>query len=108
MKLKKAAAWAAGIVVAIIAVAAIVIAAVWGREIGTIASVEQVDADGYLYRMDYKARYDLDEIIGMDIDSNAKLLDYVVSKVGKGIRFKLKSSQVAEEGEELKAFSCTS
>ena len=108
MKLKKAAAWAAGIVVAVIAVAAIVIAAVWGREIGTIASVEQVDADGYLYRMDYKARYDLDEIIGMDIDSNAKLLDYVVSKVGKGIRFKLKSSQVAEEGEKLKAFSCTS
>lgn len=90
----------------VLVLAAAVVAIVWGREIGTISSVEQVSEDNpYLYKMEYKAAYDLDEVIAADIDTNAKLLEYVVSKVGKGIHFSIGSSQVAEDGE---ADHCTS
>ena len=58
--------------------------------------------------MEYKAAYDLDDLISKDIDSNAKLLEYVVGRIGKGLPIKLKSSQVASDGEEMKVFNCTS
>jgi len=59
--------------------------ALWGGEIRTISSVRQVGDNQYLYMMEYKAKYNLDEVIVSDIDENAKLLNYVVKRVGKGI-----------------------
>lgn len=93
---------------ALVLAAAVAVAAIWNGEIKTIGTISQVDRDGYLYRMEYKAGYDLDEVIESDVDSNARLLEYVVRKVGKGLPLKIKSSQVAEEGEEMKVINCTS
>lgn len=91
--------------VAVIAVAA---ALIWRGEIASIRTVEKVEGNDYLYTMQYKAGYDLDEVISSDIDSNPALLEYIVKKVGKGLPIKMKSSQVASEGEEMAVFNCTS
>lgn len=101
-KTVKIALWSVAALVLALCIAAL---CVWNGEIKTIGTVSQVDRDGYLYRMEYKASYDLDALVEADVDSNAKLLEYVVKKVGKGLPLKMKSSQVAEEGE---GFSCTS
>ena len=58
--------------------------------------------------MEYKARYDLDDLVSKSIDSNAKLLDYVIGRIGKGLPIKMKSAQVADENGELATFNCTS
>ncbi|MBQ5438630.1 MAG: linear amide C-N hydrolase, partial [Bacteroidales bacterium] len=81
---------------------------VWQGEIRTLATVKQVGDNPYLYTMTYQARYDLDDIIEKDVDTNAELLQYVISRVGKGLPLKISSSQVADENGELKTFSCTS
>lgn len=95
--------------VAIIIVAAIAVAAIWGREIRTVASVKQVGDNKYLYQMEYSAKYDLDEVVEANIDENAKLLEYVVGKVGKGLKFKIGSSQTADAGKmEPAVANCTS
>ena len=81
---------------------------VWQGEIRTLATVKQVGDNPYLYTMTYQAKYDLDDIIEKDVDTNAELLKYVISRVGKGLPLKISSSQVADENGELKTFSCTS
>ena len=81
---------------------------VWLGEIRTISSISQVGSNEYLYQMEYKASYDLDDLVKKDIGSNADLLQYVVGRIGKGIPIKIKSAQVAEEGEEMAVFNCTS
>ena len=43
--------WIAWILIALCAVVAIV----WGSEIATIASIEQIDGNEYLYSMEFKA-----------------------------------------------------
>ncbi|MBR5035459.1 MAG: linear amide C-N hydrolase [Bacteroidales bacterium] len=58
--------------------------------------------------MDFKASYNLDDLISKDIDSNAKLLESVIGRIGKGIPFKIKSAQVADEDGEMATFNCTS
>ena len=58
--------------------------------------------------MEYKAAYDLDNVIASDIDENAELLNYVVGRIGKGLPIKIKSSQVADENGEMETFNCTS
>ena len=83
-------------------------ACIWSGEIRTVCSIRQVGDNPYLYTMQYKAGYDLDELISKDIDSNAKLLEYVVGKIGKGLPIKLKSSQVADENGKMETFNCTS
>ena len=80
----------------------------WQGEIRTLATVKQVEGNPYLYTMQYNAAYDLDDVIEKDVDTNAELLDYVISRVGKGLPLKIQSSQVADENGELKTFSCTS
>ena len=78
---------------------------IWSKEISTLKTVSRVEDNEYLYTMEYKAAYDLDEVIASDIDENAKLLQYVVSKVGKGIPIHIGSSQVVEdEGEHCTSF----
>ena len=102
--MKKVLLWIVGILAAI----CIAVASIWGGEIRTLNSVKQVGDNPYLYEMQYKAAYDLDDLISKDIDSNAKLLDYVVKRIGKGLPIKLKSSQVADEEGEMNVMNCTS
>ena len=96
------------VLVGILVAAAVAVMAVWGGEIRTLATVESVAGNEYLYTMTYKAKYDLDDVIGKDVDTNAELLDYVVSRIGKGLPIKIKSSQVADENGEMDVINCTS
>ena len=102
--MKKVLLWIIGIP----AVLCIAVWCIWGGEIASIRSIESVDGNEYLYRMEYKAAYDLDNVIANDIDENAELLDYVIGRIGKGIPIKMKSAQVADEGGELATMNCTS
>ena len=86
----------------------IAVAIIWGGEIKTLRSVAPVGGNPYLYQMEYKAAYDLDELLSKDIDSNAALLDYVIGRIGKGIPIKMKSAQVADANGELATMNCTS
>ena len=86
----------------------VIVWCLWGGEIRTLASLKQVDGNPYLYAMEYKASYDLDEIIERNVDQNAELLNYVTAKIGKGIPIKGKSAQVADENGKLETFNCTS
>ena len=101
--MKKALLWIVGIIAAL----CIAVACIWGGEISTIRSIEQVGENKYLYRMEYKAAYDLDDVISKDIDCNAKLLDYVVGRIGKGLPLKIKSAQVADEDGKTETMNCT-
>ena len=102
--MKKSLRWLLGILAAII----LAVLCIWGGEILTLSTVESVEGNPYLYRMEFKASYDLDDVISKDIDSNAKLLEYVVGRIGKGIPIKISSAQVADENGELATFNCTS
>ena len=102
--MKKAFSWILGILIVLCAV----VLFVWGREISTIASIERIGGNEYLYAMEYKAPYDLDDVLSRDIDSNPELLDYIIGRIGKGIPIKMKSAQVADENGELATFNCTS
>ena len=89
-------------------IAVVIIACVWGHEISTIRTIKQVGDNQYLYYMEYKTPYGLDDLVEKDVASNAALVEYVVSKIGKGLPIKIKSSQVADENGELNTFNCTS
>ena len=102
--MKKVLLWLVGILAAL----CIAIACIWGSEIASIRSVKSVEGNPYLFQMNYKAAYDLDEVIAQDIDENAELLDYVVARIGKGLPIKMKSAQVADENGEMTVFNCTS
>ena len=102
--MKKVILWILGILAAI----CIAVICIWGGEIATIRSVRSVDGNPYLYQMEYKAAYDLDDLIANDIDENAELLDYVIGRIGKGLPLKIKSAQVADEEGELATINCTS
>ena len=86
----------------------VAVMAIWGGEIRTLATVESVAGNEYLYTMQYRAAYDLDDVIQKDVDTNPELLDYVISRVGKGLPIKIKSSQVADENGNMDVFNCTS
>jgi len=100
----KVLAWIAGVIAAI----CIAVAVIWSGEIGTIKTVRQVGDNQFLYQMEYKAAYDLDDLVSKDIDQNSKLLDYVIGRIGKGLPLKIKSAQVADEDGEMATFNCTS
>ena len=102
--MKKALLWVVGIIAAL----CIAVACIWGGEIATIRSVKSVDGNEYLYTMEYKAAYDLDDVVANDIDENSELLDYVVGRIGKGLPLKIKSAQVADENGEMQTMNCTS
>ena len=102
--MKKALLWILGILVALV----LAVLCIWGGELRTVSSLESVDGNPYLYQMEYKAAYDLDDVISKDVDTNAELLDYVVGRIGKGLPLKIKSAQVADENGELATFNCTS
>ena len=102
--MKKVILWIVGILAAI----CIAVACIWGGEIATIKSIASVGGNQYLYRMEYKAAYDLDDLISKDIDQNAELLDYVIGRIGKGLPLKIKSAQVADENGDMQTMNCTS
>ena len=102
--MKKILLWILGIIVALCAAVAII----WHGEIASILSVRSVDGNKYLYMMEYKAAYDLDDVVAKDIDENPELLDYIIGRIGKGIPIKMKSAQVADEDGNLETFNCTS
>lgn len=102
--MKKFLLWLVGILAAL----CIAVLCIWGGELATLSSVETIEGNEYLYTMEYKAAYDLDDVIANDIDENAELLDYVVKRIGKGIPIKIKSSQVADENGEMATINCTS
>ncbi len=95
-------------IVGILAVLCIVLGCIWGREISTIRTLKPIGGNKYLYQMEYKAAYDLDDLVAQNIDSNPELLDYVIGRIGKGLPLKIKSAQVADENGELATFNCTS
>ena len=101
--MKKILLWIVGILAAL----CLVVACVWCGEIGTLRTVKSVDGNPYLYQMEYKAKYDLDDVIRKEVDTNADLLDYVIGRVGKGLPIKMKSAQVADENGELGTINCT-
>ena len=96
--------WFVGIVAAL----CIAVLCIWGGEIATLRSIQMVEGNEYLYTVEYKAAYDLDDVIENDIDENSELLDYVISRIGKGLPLKIKSSQVADENGEMNTINCTS
>jgi hypothetical protein len=102
--MKKVLCWLLGILAAL----CIAVFCIWGGEIASIRSISSVGGNPYLYQMEYKASYDLDDLVAKDIDENAELLDYVVDRIGKGIPIKMKSAQVADDNGELATFNCTS
>ena len=80
----------------------------WQGEYRTLSSLRQVDGNPYLYTMDYKAGYDLDDVIEKDVDTNAELLGYMIARVCKGLPIMTKRLKAAEENEEVKSINCTS
>ena len=102
--MKKVLLWIVGILAAL----CVAVACIWGGEIASIRSIHSVDGNPYLYRMEYKAAYDLDDVIANDIDENAELLGYVIGRIGKGLPLKIKSAQVADENGGTETMNCTS
>ncbi len=102
--MKKLFFWLIGIIAAL----TLAVWCIWGGEIASLSSVKSVGGNPYLYTMEYKASYDLDDVIGNDIDENAELLGYVIGRVGKGLPLKIGSSQVADENGETATINCTS
>ena len=102
--MKKVLIWLVGLLVAL----CIAVLCVWGREIATLRTVSSVGGNEYLYQMEFKAAYDLDDVIAKEVDTNAELLNYIVGRIGKGLPIKMNSAQVADENGELATFNCTS
>jgi len=102
--MKKVLLWIVGIFAALL----LVVACLWGGEIRTVSTLETVGGNPYLFQMEYKARYDLDDLVSKDVDTNAELLEYVVGRIGKGLPLKIKSAQVADEDGEMATLNCTS
>ncbi|MBQ0077739.1 MAG: linear amide C-N hydrolase [Bacteroidales bacterium] len=90
--MKKALAIIGGVILALV----VAVAAIWGREIATISTVKSVDGNKYLYTMEYKAKYDLDDVIAADIQDNTGILAYIVGRIGKGIPIKVSAPKGVE------------
>ena len=102
--MKKVLLWILGIIAAL----AVAVLCIWGGEIATIKTIKSVGGNPYLYQMEYKAAYDLEDVIEKDVDTNGELLDYIMGRIGKGLPIKMSSAQVAGEDGELATMNCTS
>jgi len=105
--------------VGLVLVVCILLVSVWGRELKTICSVRPVDVEStdpsdttvhpMVFKMDYTAPYDLDAVAEADIDDNKKLVQFVITKLSKG----LYSPEVKVAGQtftekDTTSFACTS
>lgn len=93
--------------IGLVVAALVAVVCIWHGEIATIRTLEKVDGNEYLYRMEYKASYDLDETVEANLDSNGALLQYVVGKIGKGLislKPKVESQSLSGEGDHCTSF----
>lgn len=97
---------------AVIIAAVVAAAIVWRGEISTLCTLSQVGDNEYLYQMEYKAPYDLDDLIVHDVATNSDLVKYAVSKIGKGLPIggssDIKSQSMSSNDEESIDEHCTS
>lgn len=92
------------ILVTVILVIIVAVALVWQGEIRTIVNIDTVsDNDPYLYHVDYKAGYDLDKVLEAGIDSNSKLVEFVITQLSRGLYKPDLSGKEVGNG-----FACTS
>lgn len=94
-----------GIFVAVIAAFVIAAVCIWWGELRTICTVEQVGDNEYLYTMEYKASYDLDDLLANNVATNNQLLDYILARLGKGI---IDIENPASSKEDFFSDHCTS
>jgi len=72
------------IIFALIAILILVIAVCF-NEIKTIRTIQQVGNDKYLFKIENYTKYDLDDVIANNIDSNSGLLNYVIKRLSFGL-----------------------
>ena len=97
------------IILEVILVIVLAVVLIWNRELRTMAALDKVDE--YLYEIDYKTPYNLDKLVEADIDSNTKVLEYIVRQITKGIPVNLKPKSDAgsvPETNDDQAEHCTS
>ena len=82
----------------------VAVALIWQGEIRTIANIKTLSqSNPYLYVADYKASYDLDKVLAAGIDGNAKLVEFVIGQLSRGLyKPDLSGKQVGN------GFACTS
>ena len=80
-------------ILCLIVVILAVVVCLWNGELLSVNSVKSVNGNEYLYSMEYKAPYNLDNLIASNIDENTKLLEYVVKRIAKGIPIKVDMSK---------------
>jgi len=99
--------------ITLLSIAGVIIAAIvafcciWSKEISTIKSISKVEGNEYLYIMDFKADYDLDDVINARLNGNKALLNYVTDRIGKGI-IKIKPKVKSQSLHADNAEHCTS
>jgi len=99
------------VAIAIIVAAILSIFCIWKNEIATIGTISEIGDNEYLYQIEYKADYDLDEAVAANLDSNSALLQYVAGKIGKGIisiKTTMKDQTLFTEAEHCTSFQAKS
>ena len=87
-----------------IAALLVAVLCIWQGEIRTLANIRQVSEDDpYLFYADYKAPYDLDKVLDANIDANTKLVEFVISRLSRGLYKPDLSGKQTGNG-----FACTS
>lgn len=66
-----------GLIVLLLAIAVLL---GWRKEFRSMASLERVGDNPYLYVMNYEAEYDLDDMVNRDLDRYGELLGYAVAR----------------------------
>ena len=91
-------------ILGVIAALILAVAIIWNGEIRSLAAIHQVsDEDPYLFEMDYKAGYDLDKVLSAGIDGNAKLVEFVIGQLSRGLYKPFLEDKSVGNG-----FACTS
>lgn len=90
-----------------ISFAAVVLVA-WRGEIRTLSSFRQVDGNPYLYTLNYRAAYDLDDLVRRDVDTYGELLGYVLARGAKVIPVRWMMSLMHDKLTAAYAGGCTS
>ena len=108
---------AAAVVLGLILILGITVWAMWGNEISTLLSMEQIrerndsHLDGSVYKMEVKGDFYLDEFVEQGgASSDAELIDFITGKITKGlIDMSISESEIAcssftattEDGDKL-------
>ena len=90
------------------AVLILLVVLIWRNEIRTMASLRQVDGNPFLYVMEYKASYDLDNLVEQDASGYMDLLNYSVMRFLKFFKFRFFLSGLGEARTPSQRVNCTS